>query len=313
MMKKRFTEIKIFVSSPGDVTYERNRLEYVAREINNIIGAKEDIFVKIISWETHCVPGMGRPQGLINEQIGDYDIFVGIMWKRFGSPTGVADSGTEEEFRLAYKSWRTNESPLRILFYFSQKKYLLNSMSEVEQLKKVIQFKEELRNKGLTSEYPGPKSFADVVRPHLSRIILELGKARTTRRRDRIKITSPIKNQVSKEYVKVSGTGAKAGNRVFLISVLNSKFFKPYEKVVTAQKDGRWSHEKCRLLNVRAERLLYALSVNPGDLDAVKKIFKRHNKSLTIPDLELELSEQNIPYQISKAKRLVRVETERKS
>ena len=37
-------------------------------------------------------------QDVINRQLGEYDIFLGIMNTRFGSPTHRADSGTEEEF-----------------------------------------------------------------------------------------------------------------------------------------------------------------------------------------------------------------------
>ena len=66
---------------------------------------------------------MGRPQGIINKQIGEYDIFIGMMWKRFGTPTGKAGSGTEEEFRLAYEYWETTKSVM-ILFYFCQAPFM---------------------------------------------------------------------------------------------------------------------------------------------------------------------------------------------
>jgi hypothetical protein len=29
------------------------------------------------------------------------------MWKRFGTATGIAASGTEEEFRLTYECWES--------------------------------------------------------------------------------------------------------------------------------------------------------------------------------------------------------------
>ena len=39
------------------------------------------------------------PQQIINSQVSDeYDIFIGILWTRFGTPTERAGSGTEEEF-----------------------------------------------------------------------------------------------------------------------------------------------------------------------------------------------------------------------
>ncbi len=49
-------------------------------------------------------------QDVINKQIGsDYHIFVGIMWKKFGTETKRAGSGTEEEFSLAYDRYKKNK------------------------------------------------------------------------------------------------------------------------------------------------------------------------------------------------------------
>ena len=60
--------------------------------------------LEAVRWESHCNPGVGsNVQSVINEQIGPTDIYVGIMWKRFGTPTGRAGSGTEEEFKAAYR------------------------------------------------------------------------------------------------------------------------------------------------------------------------------------------------------------------
>ena len=43
-------------------------------------------------------------QDVINRQIEDkYDLFIGIMYTKFGSPTNRAESGTVEEFEIAYK------------------------------------------------------------------------------------------------------------------------------------------------------------------------------------------------------------------
>ncbi|WP_462074860.1 hypothetical protein [Nitrospira sp. CMX1] len=60
---------------------------------------------------------------MINDQIGEYDIFIGIMWRRFGTPTGVAGSGTEGEFRIAYKRWQENPQ-IALMFYFCQEPFL---------------------------------------------------------------------------------------------------------------------------------------------------------------------------------------------
>jgi HEAT repeat protein len=172
-MTQRVTKVRVFVASPGDVQKERDSLPGVVEELNTTLGQRLGFVAELVRWETHCRPAMGRPQGVINEQIGEYDIFIGTMWKRFGSPTGEADSGTEEEFNLAYERWRRDHR-LHIAFYFCQAPYTLNSKEEAEQAGKVLGFKNELKGKGLVWEYQDAGVFADTIRRHLYPILLEM-------------------------------------------------------------------------------------------------------------------------------------------
>lgn len=165
--------VRVFVASPGDVSSEREDLTKVINELNTTVAPHKNCMLDLVKWETHCQPDMGRPQGVINAQIGRYDIFLGIMWKRFGTPTGEADSGTEEEFRVAYQCWERDQK-VRILFYFSQALYKLRTPDEMDQLSKVMAFRNELQRKGLVWEYSNATDFRDVVRPHLTRLILDL-------------------------------------------------------------------------------------------------------------------------------------------
>ena len=172
-MSTNVIKIRLFVASPGDVSDERNSLSKVIAELNSTIAPDKGFLLEIARWETHCQPAMGRPQGVINSQIGHYDIFIGIMWKRFGTPTGVAESGTEEEFRLAYSSWSTQNLPW-IMFYFCQYPFMPRRQEEIDQLSKVLKFREELQGKGLIWEYPSADEFSDIFRPHLVRILLDM-------------------------------------------------------------------------------------------------------------------------------------------
>lgn len=169
--------MRLFVASPGDVQRERDSIVRVVTELNNTIGYNLELVFELIRWETHAHPALGRPQGVINTQIGDYDIFVGIMWKRFGTPTGHADSGTEEEFNLAYEQWQ-RDNRLQVLFYFSLAKYTLNSVSETEQAARVLAFKEELKTRGLIWEYSNAAEFPNKLRQHLTMILFEKYKER---------------------------------------------------------------------------------------------------------------------------------------
>ena len=75
-----------------------------------LLDSDSDIRFELVMWETDTFPSIGKDaQSIINEQIGDdYDIFVGLMWTRFGTPTPRAGSGTEEEFNLALEKLKTN-------------------------------------------------------------------------------------------------------------------------------------------------------------------------------------------------------------
>ena len=115
-MTEKVTKVRVFIASPGDVQKERDSLPAVIEELSRTTGRNLGFVIELVRWEIHCYPAMGRPQGVINEQIGDYDIFIGVMWKRFGTPTGKADSGTEEEFNLAYEDWK-RDNKLHIAFY----------------------------------------------------------------------------------------------------------------------------------------------------------------------------------------------------
>jgi hypothetical protein len=171
-------KIRIFVASPGDVQSERNELFKVISELNLTISAlapEKGIVLELLRWETHVPPGAGiDQQKVITAYIDDYDIFVGIMWKRLGTPTTTSQSGTEEEFQRAYSKWKQDKS-FPVLFYFCQETFAPpRGREEVEQIRKVVEFREDIESKGLlVADYPDHGSFSDAVRPHL---LLVLGK-----------------------------------------------------------------------------------------------------------------------------------------
>lgn len=166
-------KIRLFVASPGDVQLERELVARAVSELNQTVGASNNLVLELVVWEKNARPEMGRIQGLINHQIGEYDIFVGIMWRRFGTPSGTSGSGTEEEFRRAYASWHKTKRP-NILLYFSEALAPPpKSVEDARQLLKVAEFREEVEGKGLTWTYSEAESFDDVVRQHLYQLLLD--------------------------------------------------------------------------------------------------------------------------------------------
>lgn len=162
---------RVFVASPGDVHAERQSLNGVIDLLNQTLGWHEDIRLELVRWETHADPALGRPQGIINEQIPDYDIFVGIMWSRFGMPTGEADSGTEEEFNVAFRRWQA-DNRIPVMFYFCKRLAALDTVTQLEQKRKVLEFEASLKGKALTWAYEGADAFATEIHRHLYRRVV---------------------------------------------------------------------------------------------------------------------------------------------
>jgi HEAT repeats len=172
-MLERVRKLRVFGASPSDVSEERDRLSRVVDELNRSIGQDRNISVELVRWETHVSPDMGRPQAIINRQIGPYDIFIRIMWKRFGTPTGIKGSGTQEEFDSAFESWQKTGRP-RIMFYFNQAPYTLQTIEETDQVRRVLEFHAKLQQQGLVWDYNGPDGFERYIREHLHSAIREL-------------------------------------------------------------------------------------------------------------------------------------------
>jgi hypothetical protein len=166
------TKIQLFVASPADVDPERERLHSVVQELNNAVAASVDLVLEVVKYETHTHPGMGvDPQDVVNRQIQPTDIFIGIMWKRFGTKTKRAESGTLEEFERARERWKSHPE-MHILFYFNQAPYSFRTKQETTQAGKVLAFQQSLGKTALSSKYTGVQEFESLVRQHLTQIVL---------------------------------------------------------------------------------------------------------------------------------------------
>ena len=180
--------LRVFLASPGDVSQEREAFARVVDEFNVTIGPLSDCRIEAVRWETHATPDAGRPQAVINDQLSDYDIFIGIMWRRFGTPTGIAGSGTEEEYTIAFEKWKTNPE-LVLMFYFCETPFYPRSVDELEQMRHVLSFRKELEGKALTWTYNTSISFEADIRKHLSVRIPRLLQDKRTKARSLAKPT----------------------------------------------------------------------------------------------------------------------------
>lgn len=179
-MPKDVVEITVFLASPSDVGSERAAVRNAVEEVNRTSGEHESFRLNVKGWETHTRPAAtkkGRAQDAIFEQIGPYDIFLGIMWTRVGTPTGKAASGTIEEYEHARQQWsRRRKYKPSVMFYFRSRVATEINRLDPEQLKQVKLFKQRVFKDGLAREYGTVKAFEGMMRQHLTleaRAVLE--------------------------------------------------------------------------------------------------------------------------------------------
>lgn len=172
-MARTITEVQVFMASPSDVSAERALVGEIVAELNRTIAPDLGVAMRLIRWEDMIPSIERRAQEVILNQadIDACDILIGILWNRFGTPTGSADSGTEEEFDVAYASWQQHRRP-RIMLYFCQRPANLFTKDELEQKLRVLNFRESIEKKGIFREYSTPEQFESIVRQDITRQLL---------------------------------------------------------------------------------------------------------------------------------------------
>lgn len=118
-------QIRIFISSPGELSAERAR----AREVIERLSGDEFGGVRVrltpLLWEDHVPASVGDPPQLaVDYYLGmasQVDIYVGIFWSTLGSPVVIDNrryqSGTLYEFENAYLGYRRGATPKSMLLY----------------------------------------------------------------------------------------------------------------------------------------------------------------------------------------------------
>ncbi len=164
--------IRVFISSPSDCQTERDAVEATLDQMNKAECPREGVFFETVRSED-LAPATGKnPQSVIDDQVGNYDILVGIMWMKFGTPIpGGAGSGTEHEVKKAVADFQKIGSP-RVMFYFKDEPPKDNvSKIDPKQLEKVQDFQKRLGKKGLYQTFRGTDDFTSKLRLHLNKVL----------------------------------------------------------------------------------------------------------------------------------------------
>jgi len=165
--------LKVFLASPGDVKLERDKAREEILGLRSL-AQKHGFDLQPLGWETEVAPSAGRPQALINPLVRECDLFIGILWRRFGMPSGEAESGTLEEFNLARERFLKEGAP-HIMLYFREvhPDFLFDPGP---QLQKVLDFKKQIDEGQLAlyANYRDEEHFATLLRKHLTEWLLKL-------------------------------------------------------------------------------------------------------------------------------------------
>lgn len=162
------TQYTALISCPSDVKTELDIIKSVIDTFNRIYGSTNNINIQIKHWSIDSYPESGgHPQKLLDQQfINKCDIAIAVFWTKFGSPTEDYDSGTQEEIEEFIKSGK------QVFLYFSNlpiRPDLLNS----EQYKKVKEFQEKYKDKGIYSIYNSYEEFEKQILNHLTLYFLK--------------------------------------------------------------------------------------------------------------------------------------------
>jgi hypothetical protein len=176
-------KLRVFAASPRDVANERARLATVIEDLK-ALAEYVGVTLELVDWR-QVVPDLGRPEQVILDQLkpDTWDLFIGILWHRFGTPPGGKDpqtqkeylSGTEEEFRVAYRLWQQYGRP-RVMFYWCKRSIPPDDL-DPDQYKRVkaflAGFSPDADHPGLHQTFDSVESFERLVRQNLIRFLLD--------------------------------------------------------------------------------------------------------------------------------------------
>jgi hypothetical protein len=184
MAKKASPLLNVFIGCPGDMARERAELLKLREHLEQL-----GLHVRFLIWKD-APPGAGDAQKVIfdNYPIATWDIFIGLLWTRFGVPSGYKDpisgetlTGTEAEFTGAYDAWKASDGARpQILLYHCKRS--LPADVDTKQLDGVRRFFDQTQTGGsrpaLTQDFKTAKQLCRMVVPHIKAAIERLASAR---------------------------------------------------------------------------------------------------------------------------------------
>lgn len=168
--------VNVFLASPGDLDMERELVREAVREVNSLWANKLGFHVELYGWE-ETISTFGRPQKTINSELDKCDLFIGLMWRRWGSPPdseGEFTSGFEEEYTRALARRESTGKPGISLFF---KKIPTDFLRDPgDGLKRVLNFRDSIvaQKKILYNQFSDPVEIEKLARRCVTEFISQL-------------------------------------------------------------------------------------------------------------------------------------------
>lgn len=217
-MKKNI--LTIFLASPRDLAEERKIVSETVSRVNKVLSRRVGWSIDLLGWED-TLPGGSRPQELINKDVDSCELFLGILWRRWGLETGKYSSGFEEEFDRVQERRKKTGSPEIWLFFKAIDEDSVKDPGD--QLKRVLRFKnEQIQNKELMfKEFKNTEDWVKVIYDDLLQYALDLSyKEIELESREEALLASQSREIRAVEETRI--VGAVASYRSEMINLISS-------------------------------------------------------------------------------------------
>jgi hypothetical protein len=161
----------VILASPSDVPREREIVHNIIDKLKEEF-KENNITFTLKRWETDADPGFHPKggQGKIDEvlKIFESDLFIGIFYKKVGTPVFDSPSGSQHELKQAIESWKEKGSP-DIKLYFKKALIPIDELkdNEIDDFKRIRDLKKELYQYGILQEYETENDFEEMIEKHL--------------------------------------------------------------------------------------------------------------------------------------------------
>ncbi len=206
--------VKVFLASPGDLKDERIEAHDVVEELNRLHGESLGYHIELVGWED-VISQSQRPQAAINRDLDQCELFIGMLWERWGTPpdnSGNYELGFEEEFERSATNYARVRKPEICLLFKDVESSRLRDPGE--QLKKVMAFRERLiaEKKILFETFADTRTLGQKVRAIITKYLYGLIEDESAERTRKSQETLPSETDRSSEEDQ---TLTAAPDRVF--------------------------------------------------------------------------------------------------